>query len=140
MVFVGAALCGRPYRILVVRVPFPGLHPAAAALQGHLDLVPAPVALGVGRVVAEGVLLAQLLEDVAEGALQLLDAVDLENPATALPDRLLQLGVLAVVPLEVPPGGGERLVLAAELDPLDQRLAGAGLPEHLLDGQDPLSV
>src|SRR4051812_12565097 len=108
---VGAALRGPPLQArseaLVVRVPLPGVHPAAAALQGHLDLVPGAVPLGARRIVAEGVLLAQLLEDVAEGTLQLLDAVDLEDPAAALPDRLLELGVLAVVPLEVPPGGGE---------------------------------
>src|SRR5215210_4107767 len=48
---------------LVVRVPFAGVHPAAEPAHADLDLVPAPVPLGDGRVVAEGVLLAQLLED-----------------------------------------------------------------------------
>src|SRR6185295_19821065 len=51
---------------LVVRVPLAMLDPLAEAADAHVDLVPLPIALGVARVVADRVLLAQLLEDVAE--------------------------------------------------------------------------
>ena len=59
--------------------------------------MPAAVGAQVAGVVAERILVAQLLDDGAEGRLDLVAALDRLDPAAAFLDGALELAVLLIV-------------------------------------------
>jgi hypothetical protein len=130
-----------------------GADLAARALDLQADPPPGPVAGRVAGLVAEQVLVVQLVHDLRERGLELVDAVGVEGAAAAharqLLEHLAQLGVggppaLAdhvdgrVVDfgpaLHVREAGAARLVLAVRED--HEHLAALAMPEELHRAQE----